>query len=446
MRCRKGCGRRRTGLSKIEKLRKINKAKQILTLVGMLSLCFDAYNIVSIGSFPVTLSVLTILAFIIVGIIGMDCGEYPDKKRIAVFAAFMLLLSVSCVFNFSLFNANSVSLYVFFLLAYLFSAYRISDEHFWKQQKITAIVYTALSLYAIYQFVAYIYDLPLSDFIIPGHMTEGFNRSNFVQIGEFKFMRAHSIYLEPSTLSQFAAYTIIISFILYRHKLLKLVFLIPFVIVNSVAMILTIAGTGIMVLGVAMILFVVMCIVKRKYIAVPICAAVAIIAAILFVFLADNEIALYIRTRISEILDPKWSGGMRFTVPYIIAHWSVTHYFIGVSPGNEAFAIQQYRLLHPDSGMISTYSVFPSGYAKIAVEFGITGLVLLLILFSLLRKNSFYKYIFVFMLMIPFIGGNLLQPYLWIFIALLNCTPREGFICERNYRDLHHSGSAVYAV
>ena len=81
---------------------------------------------------------------------------------------------------------------------------------------------------------------------------------------------------------------------------------------------------------------------------------------------------------------------------------------------------------------MSSYDVFPSGYAKVAVELGIFGFGLLCALFSTLRKNSFYKYIFTFTLMIPFIGGNLLQPYLWVYIVLLNSTPREGMIFERN--------------
>ena len=433
-------------LDKVEKLRKINKAKQIIILISLLSLCLDAYRIVGLGTFSVTLSFLSLIALIFVGLLEMDNGLYPDKKRLFICALFALAIVISVLFNLRIFNANSTMLYVVFLLVYLFSHHRTSDANMLKILWVVNIVYTALSLYGIYQFGAYMYDLPLADIIIPGHMTPGFNRTNTIEIGDYRFTRAHSIYLEPSALSQFAAFAIILSFILFKYKLLKFYVLIPCVLINIIALIMAIAGTGIIVLGVTVLIFSIMCIVKRKYIFVPIGVLVLIIAAIFFIFLTDNNISEYVRTRIMEIMDPKWSGGMRFTTPYLVAHWSVTHYYLGVSPGNEAFAIQQYRSFHPYSGIMSAYDVFPSGYAKVAVELGIFGFGLLCALFSTLRKNSFYKYIFAFVLMIPFIGGNLLQPYLWVLVALLNSSPREWLIYERTLSSWQTSEIAEIAA
>lgn len=403
-------------------------------LICMISTCFNAYKIVQIGTFPVTLSVLAIAAYIVVGYIGLDYGDYPDKKHITIYLLFILLIALSIISNYKNFDANSTLLYVFFLTAYLFSKYRISDKKFLKIIYITTIVYTVFSLYAIYQFLAYAVDLPFSDFIIPGHMVEGFNRTNMVYIGDIAFMRAHSIYAEPSTLSQFAAITMVFAAILFGYKYIKIYVFIPIVIVNLIAMLMSVAGTGILALGVIALVFLIMCIIKRKYLVLPIIAGIALVVALIFVFISDYTIVVYIRERILEIFNPRMSGGMRFVAPYVVAHWVIVNRIFGYSPGSDGMVTYYYQDHHPGQDYVIARHAIDSGYGKIAVELGLFGVILLVILFLTLRKNSFYKYIFTYMAMLLFIGGNLLHPTFWVYVILLNNDPHEEYIIEKRYQ------------
>lgn len=434
-------------MTRSEKLYKLNRAKQIIVLISLLSLCLDAYKIVGLGTFSVTLSFLSLIAFIFVGLLEMDNGLYPDKKRLFICALFALAIVISVLFNLRIFNANSTMLYVVFLLVYLFSHHRTSDANMLKILWVVNIVYTALSLYGIYQFGAYIYNLPLSEIVIPGHMTPGYNTTDTISIGDFTIGRAHSIYLEPSTLSQFAAFAIIISFILFGNKKIKIHWFIISVIINLLAMFMAVAGTGILAFGVVVLVFLFMCIKKRKYIALPIIFVIIFIAAIVFVFTSDMEIAEYIKGRIMELTSSQMSGGIRFVTPYLIANWVLSTWFFGYSPGSDSYVIRYYQKYHPGRNvtMFDSHAI-ASGYGKVATELGGLGLIGIVLLFMTLRKNSFYKYIFAFVLMIPFIGGNLLQPYLWVLVALLNSSPREWLIYERTLSSWQTSEIAEIAA
>lgn len=422
-----------TYLQKAELKQKFNKIRQYLVVVCLISICFDAYSIVSMGTFPITLSVLCVSAYVILGVIELSYGIFPDKKQLCFYFTFLFIIFLSIVTSLEFFNLNSILLYIFFLTAYLFSKYDTKESDFFKKLKIIAIVYTLLSLYGIYQFIAYANHLPFSDFLLEGHMVSGFNRTNLIYIGERGFYRAHSIYLEPSTLSQFSAFAIILTFILYGKKILKLRYLIIFTIINLIAMLLSVAGTGIIMFGLAFVCLVVECFIKRKYLWFAIASVILIILAIVLVFTSEIEIFEYARTRILEIFDPKMSGGMRFSFPYFVSLYSALNRLFGYSPGNEYIANKMYLFANPNAG-IDSYTTFASGYAKILAELGFLGFAALIYLIATLKKNGSCKYIFIFTLAINFVGGSLLQPYFWVFVFLLNHANKEGMIYER-----HHS-------
>ena len=415
---------------KIEIKQKLNRLRQYLIIVCLISVCFDAYAIVNLGTFPITVSVLSVGVYIILGLIELSYGVFPDKKQLYIYCAFLLLIFLSVLTSLEYFDLNSVLLYVFFLTAYVFSKYDTKEKLLLSRLKIVAFVYTALSLYGIYQFIAYANHLPCSDFLIEGHMVSGFNRTNIISLFGRGFYRAHSIYLEPSTLSQFSAFAIILSFILYKKEILKLRYLAVFVPINICAMILSVAGTGVVMLGAAFLCFIVECFIGRKHLWFAILSVLLVVFAVSLTCFSDFEIFEYIRTRISEILNPKMSGGMRFTFPYFVSFAAAAGRLFGYSPGNELTANRAYLFLNPSSG-VENYSTFASGYAKITAELGFLGVALLLYLLIGLRKDKYLKYIFIFTAMINLMGGSLLQPYFWVFVFLLNHTDKEGMIYER---------------
>lgn len=374
-----------------------------------------------------TISSLCIAAILVIGLIENIAGRKTfSLTQLLFYIAFLGLIAFSVLVS-NLVDVYSILLYVFYLTAFLFSGYKIPKEVFYKKLRIILIVYTIFSIYGIYQFAAYAIDLPFKEFIIEGHMVVGFNRTNLVEIGGYIFQRAHSIYLEPSTLSQFAAFAVLLCVILYVKKYVSLKMCISFIFINIIAALLSVAGTGYLMLFILILYFFLRYFIQHG-INIKFMIGLGFLSfCVLLVFILDMPLTNYIRIRLSEIFDPKFSGGMRFSYPYLIMFDIWNSFFFGCSPGNEVLAINHY---FEKINMPPTFSTMASGYAKIGVELGFFGLLLLTgLLFSLNKKDTANKYIFVFVLCINFVGGNLLQSYFWVFVMLLNV---DFYRLERN--------------
>lgn len=406
----------------------LNRLKGAILFFSLIALCFDAYAFFYVTTFPVTLSFCCVAAVLFIGFfeVVFDRKSF-NLKQLSVCLAIILLICFN-VLRSENSGILSALLYIFYILAFSVSGYEISQDKFYGKLKAVMIVYTVLSVYGIYQFIAYHFDLPFKEFLLEGHMVEGFNRTNEVSIAGRIFQRAHSIYLEPSYLSQFAAFAIVIALILYRKRLIKLRSCIGVVVINLTVSVLSIAGTGFLILGVLLIYLCIDYIVKHGFNTKVAIGFVVILLGCVFVFCVDTTITEYIRIRIYEVVDPKYSGGMRFSYPYLIMFDSWSSKIFGYSPGNEYSAILDY---FAKKGIPSTFSTMASGYAKIGVELGLPGLILLFcLMFSVNRKDVGSKYIFVFALCINFVGGNLLQNYFWIFMMLLNVKFTSSVKCS----------------
>lgn len=419
----------------------LNRIKGVILFFSLIALCFDAYAFIYVKTFPVTLSFLCIAGVLIIGVLEfIFFNKAINIRQMAIGLLLVLFIVVNVVFSENR-DLSSALLYIFYISLFCVSGYEMSQDRFYNNLKIVMIVYTILSVYGIYQFIAYALDLPFKEFLIEGHMVAGFNRTNLVSIGGHVFQRAHSIYLEPSYLSQFAAFAILLALILYRKKFIKISSCIVIFAVNLVVSVLSVAGTGFLMLGVLMIYFCIDYVIKHGFNKKVLVGALVILCGFICVFCVDMDVTNYIRIRIYEIVDPKYSGGMRFSYPYLIMFDTWSNHIFGYTPGNEFIAIIDY---FNKAGIPSTFSTMASGYAKIGVELGLPGLVLLFcLMFSVNHKEIYNKYIFVFVLCINIVGGNLLQNYFWIFIMLLNVNFNSESKIKRV--ELEKSGKGVCA-
>lgn len=382
--------------------------KKIIFLLPILS-CFDAYCITYIGTFPLTISFLAIILLLFLSLINFQDKNSMHNIIILIFFFFILFLS----FISNNIDINSTLLYVMLFLTYLITNNTLTNLELYFALKKFLLIVSLLSIFAIFQFLSNFSNIPRIDIIIPNHMVLGYNTGNYVYIGNFEIFRSHSIYLEPSTLSQYTAFAIIISFILHSNKMIGNLFLILSISLNGIALICSISGTGLIILGVSIIIYFFKNFRYKKVKKILLCFLITLIIAI---GILPLNIKKYIFDRILEIFNPQLSGGMRFTYPYIIMFKSWLVRPLGFSPGNEMLAILEFQ---PE--MLELQLTLASGYAKLGVELGIFGLLLFLIMILSNKKNR-NIYFISFLLLINFIGGNLLNPFFWSFAIFFKST------------------------
>lgn len=405
----------------------MNKFKQNLIFLNLISLCFNVYAIAYIGNFPVTLSVCLTAAILVVGIFEVAFHGLRIKTRFTQFILCGILLSALIVGLASAtvsgypINYTSNVLYIFYVVAFLLSTYQIDETCFFEKIRLVIYIYTLCSAYGIYQFIAYLFRLPFQEITWTNHMVSGFNTTNLVKIGGFAFNRAHSIFLEPSFLSKYAVIAIIILLVLYSNSIIQKKQLIFCIIINAVALALSVSGTGLLLLLISGCLYLVrlandsLDVHSRNRLFITV---FAVIIFGWFVFSFANEWVEYIINRIQEIFDPSRSGGMRFTVPYYIMFYSFFAHFLGVGAGNESYIILQYSNEY-NAGL--SFTTLSSGYAKVGCELGLIGLAALVgLIFTMKRKEKKFSYFFVILIMINFLGGNLLQTDFWAWMFLLH--------------------------
>ena len=413
----------------------MNKLKQNLIFLNLISLCFNSFAFVYIESFPVTLSVCLTAGILLIGII--EVVSYGMRFKIK-FVQFMLICTLilalliglvsATILRFEI-NYTSNTLYIFYIVSFLMSAYQIDDVSFLKKLKRVAWAYTLCSAYGIYQFIAYIFNLPLQNITWTNHMVTGFNTTNMIIIGGTSHNRVNSIFLEPSFLSKYAAIAILILLILYKDRVIQKRNMIIFVSINTMALVFSVSGTGILLLTVCGCIYIINLVknsldIKSRNRLLMIVFAVLMVIWFLYSF--TNEWFTYMISRTQEIFDPSKSGGIRFTVPYYIMFYSFLTHFFGVGAGNEYYAIRQYS---QDFNIGLSFSTLSSGYAKIGCELGLLGLIAFVgLIFSMKKRDSKFFYLFVVLVMLNFLGGTLLQTDFWAWMFLLNSRRHSDYM------------------
>lgn len=404
--------------------------RKMIFLLPIIS-CFDAYCITYIENFPITLSFISI--FFILALSIFNVKTKIKLYNLILFVLFLLALLVSMIGNDV--DINSTCLYLFFFVAYLFINNNLTDLEMFKGLKCFLFVINILAAIAIIQFLSNFINIPRLEIVLSNHMVEGFNTGNYVYISNFVIMRSHSIFLEPSILSQYSAFAIVISLILYSYKIINKHFLISSLFLNSIAIICSISGTGLIILVLSIIIYFLK---NFKYKKTKKYILIFLIVLTIIITVLPINIKKYIITRALEVLNPQLSGGMRFSYPYIIMFKSWLFRPFGFSPGNEAAAILKFQ-----PSMLELQSTLASGYAKLGVELGIFGLLIfLLMILSNTRKKNIY--LITFLLLINFLGGNLLQTYFWIFaIFLKNINYSCNAVGRKTIINLNKDGGAA---
>lgn len=380
---------------------------KLIMLLPILT-CFDSYCIFYVGSFPVTLSFVDIFLVLFL--------SFFVRKTIDQFTTVLwliILILISWIF-FEV-NITSALLYIFYFLAFGLSKHSMDRIQINKSLKSFLFFINIFNIVALLQMLSNFTSLPRIDFIVETHMVEGFNRTNLIYLGNFVFYRSNAFYLEPSTLSQYCVLGIISSCYLYRDGIFSKKKLAFNFLLNIMALITSVSGTGILMLIISFFVY----ILKSKKNKNKLYIIIVVLLFFSFLILVSwSTIRNYIFQRVIEIFNPTLSGGMRFLFPYIMCFKSFAKWKIGIGPGNEVQAIIEFV---PE--MLKLQSTIASGYAKIFIELGVIGLVILVCCIKKCRHYEYY-YIYLYIILLNFMGGNLLQTCFWAFMIFMNYTSK----------------------
>lgn len=383
---------------------------KVIYLLPILTL-FDSYYLFKVSNFFITSSVIGLIIVLFLSFFSLNF----TKKDLCYICGILLLLCIAFITNNNA-SLSSFFLYIFMFLTFILSKHKCNTYQIDKWIRRFIILVNIFALIAIIQFISNFSNIAFFDIIIDGHMVEGFNRGNYVYIGNLMLMRAHSLYLEPSSLSQYSSFAIIAAFYLYKNNVIKKTFLFVTVILSIIATIFSVSGTGPLMLFIVAVVYLFNKFrnMQQKLNAQDYWLLTGVIVAIFSFILLPENFKVYLFTRLSEISNPELSGGMRFTFPYLVMVNSWKFKFFGVGSGNEIYAINLYY-----SNNVSVQEVLSSGYAKMGVELGLLGLIFLISLIFQCKSKRYY-YFFIILLTYNFIGGNLLNSHFWCFMCFFN--------------------------
>ena len=388
--------------------------KYRLVLLMLMFTIMDAYCLFAVDTFPVTISwvfMSILLVFNIINTIKKSKIKIKDFLLVLFFFLVALIsLTISPVEN----NVTSFALLTYFLMAYLFSNDDMPYEDFQHLFRIYWYCLIGVMLFGIYQFWAYLLNLPFQELEIL-QKVESFNTTNIV--GVFNIKRVHSICLEPSIFSQLCALGVLLTFVYCKKESVKWILTILF----GISIILSFSGTGIILLAVfmAVYFFKINDKINKK-----IAFVVIAIATIIIVIVIRPDVVSYMLNRLNEFSKDNSSGSIRFVQPYKIMLMTFSNCFLGIGPGNNTFAGNYFGL-----GNI----MVTAGYAKVGIEYGILGLIFFIAIYCFVIKkykgnNSFLVIgMIIYLILLNFLNDFFLQSHFWILLIVMN-----SFQCKNN--------------
>lgn len=400
---------------------KENKNSNIMTklmIIWIITIFFDSYYIICIKDFPVTIFFvfsMVINLFSIFLIIKNKKIKFELSHKISICMIIYLFLNYLVT---GMKNINSLCLGEFFFITYIITNRTELNDVSDKYIKVFSVCMNIMAIYGIYQFLGRIYNFPLSDIIIDGHMVKGYNWTNAINIGGKTFLRSNAIFREPSFFSQYLAINIILLFskILTTNK--KRAYTVIMLILNSIAFILSFSGTGFIILGIGIILYVFRLNkdkkIKRRII------IFTFVAIICLAIILNSNIGNYFIRRSTEIFnytEDNYSGYVRFRsgADVLKDAWKENFLFgIGIGTSDEYINNMENNYL----GMTL------NGFYRPAVELGLIGTIIwITYIFSLFSKKSNNKNLLIIQcVIIPFIVCHevFLSNYYWILIYMIN--------------------------
>lgn len=389
----------------------------------ILSIMFDAYALFYIQNFPVTLFTIVSVLFIFRSLINGRIFKIAKVIQNYILLLLIGVLILNYILNDFKYLTSFVQMLYFLILG--LSAYRKEPlEKFNRYCNLFQKLMTYMSIYGIYQFIGRLFDFPFVDIVVPGHMVSGYNWTNSIYILGHTVYRSNAIFREPSYFGQMLA----ISLILYVPEIIskdkKSINIYVAIIIQAIAMIATISGTGIMMLGFSFIIYCLMTMKRKKFWRriFPIAIVVSIIAVFALLF---TKFGNYFLMRAEELFvynKDASSGFVRFRAWLLVVKeaWT-TNWLFGSGIGSAVGYVQRYA--------VQFFGMTLNGFAKVSTELGFVGVFLwsAYILSFLQKKNNIELssgYLMLTCSMIPliFMHEASTSNIFWLFTSLLNCS------------------------
>lgn len=412
---------------------KVKKNDIINMMIICLPLC--PYKLFSIADKDISAIYLIWGILIVFGVLDITNLIRSLKKNWIILIEILYILLNSLIRN----NDNVGSITQFIILwSILFLSYRkVTYSEFDSTVNLFHKVMDFMAIYGLYELVGRLVGLPLSDLWIPGHMVEGYNWYNNVNIGGIVVSRSNGIFVEPSTYSQYLAINILLylfSDIETRKKNTKKI------ILNGFALICGFSGTGILLLFLGILFFFlsrgggkVIAKVIRKY------RTWVFISVIAIIVICFSPLGSFMLSRLSEF-DPtnmqSVSGYIRFVGPYRISLSAIEkNLYWGIGIGN----LTQFITIYRTTGGAATYASVACSVivARYLAELGIIGVVILLCIYKNFFKkerlvNINYKILLMCsIVLIPLCDSDISVNY-WFILYLINIDFKESTVLEAN--------------
>jgi len=379
-------------------------------------MCFEAYFFVKMSGFAVT-PVIVIIAWIFpITLMALDSLWISMNKT--NFILFILIIYV-CI-NFIITQNSDIKsflLFLFFTTAYILSYRKMGEHEFDHYIELFNKVMLLMSVYAIYQFVARIYQLPFRDIIIQGHMVQGYNWTNEIMVGGRYFWRSNGIFLEPSFLSQFTALSI--AFNLFDMNQMTMKAMIP-LIVKAISLFLSFSGTGILLMFCFLLIYLFTKDINAKTKMSLISLGLA--SMIILICVVDiRPIFSFFSERLTEVTQNKMSDGLRFSGPFRLLKVAIhLKPLTGFGLGSREWFKMNY------GGLINVLQTIDSTFPRVGIELGIVGIVLFAaFLISSINPanfhNKYYRILVAFILIQLFNSEMFLSTMYWPFLMFMNC-------------------------
>lgn len=413
---------------------KINQNKLINNLVKILliSTFFDAYCLFYISSYPVTLFTIIAIMLVITSIVSNTLKHQWNLNLQECWTIiFLIYTCVNCIiFSFSNFKALLQA--IFFVVVFVSSKRYIKLEEFDDCISVFQIGMNTLSVYGIYQFFGRLRGLPFTDLTIVNHMVNGYNWSNTTPFLNMTVYRSNAIFREPSFFAQFLAINILfyIVALFNGRRERRSIF---FIALNGIALLMTLSGTGFIILIVGLLIYIFFKFGDRKFLrhSIGYFTGILVVALIVIRF---TQVGNYLTARITELFvydKDAAAGFVRFRAwtSLLQGDWS-HHGLIGVGIGASKVLVEKWSSVY--------YALTLNGFAKILIELGIIGIVLwMLFIISFfwcqVKKHSDYALMIV-CLLVPYMicHDTFSSNVYWIFLILLNC---YIFTCKEEMDD-----------
>lgn len=384
-----------------------------------LSLLFESISIFTFGDFNITFPFIIVCLILIFSIFRFFLSDnyYLEKNRLILSSLLLLLILLSSLLTEMSVSGNSTLLYCFYLIFFITSRPTLKVNDINKTIKIFIGIATFLSLYGIYQFLALniFTSLPLKELIPESWLAEGYNTNAIAYVGDIPLNRAHSIYLEPSTLSQIAATCILFLFFLIsknNHKKKNYIL----IVIHLIAIICSLSGTGLILLAVGIFYYAIK---KKRILFLIVLALIGFFFIYITSIMLNLDIFSYFLNRIIEFNPDSVnsSGYYRFILPIIIGFKNMLNHFFGYGCGTDGQLLLEFG---------AEETSIANGYGKIFVELGIIGLILFIVMILSMKPRGRYKtdllnILFIIVLVYPLLGGSLVQPSFWAYASFLMC-------------------------